>query len=136
MHQFNRRQVLAALPQVLAALAGSTALPSLAAPLAGSDYRALVCVFLYGGNDGNNMVVPMDTAGYAAYAKARGTAGAGGLTLAQSSLAPLNGAALGLRSHRSTARPSGCTPRSPRWPTSGTRGTSRCRPTSARSSDP
>ena len=89
MHQFNRRQVLAA-------LAGSTALPSLAAPLAGSDYRALVCVFLYGGNDGNNMVVPMDTAGYAAYAKARGTAGAGGLTLAQSSLAPLNGAALGL----------------------------------------
>ena len=24
------------------------------------DYRALVCVFLYGGNDGNNMVVPVD----------------------------------------------------------------------------
>ena len=22
------------------------------------DYRALVCLFLYGGNDGNNMVVP------------------------------------------------------------------------------
>ena len=26
----------------------------------GSDYRALVCVFLAGGNDGNNMVVPLE----------------------------------------------------------------------------
>ena len=25
-----------------------------------SDYRALVCVFLNGGNDGNNMIVPLD----------------------------------------------------------------------------
>lgn len=79
-----------------AALAGATALPSLAAPLIGSDYRALVCVFLYGGNDGNNMVVPTDPAGYAAYAKARGTPGTGGLTLAQSSLAQLNGGGVGL----------------------------------------
>ncbi|HMK73979.1 MAG TPA: DUF1501 domain-containing protein [Myxococcaceae bacterium] len=52
------------------------------------DYRALVCVFLFGGNDGNNLVVPVDTAGYAAYAAARGT-GTGGLALAQSSLLPL-----------------------------------------------
>jgi uncharacterized protein (DUF1501 family) len=36
----------------------------LAAP---SDYRALVCVFMNGGNDSNNMVVPMDTAGYNSY---------------------------------------------------------------------
>jgi uncharacterized protein (DUF1501 family) len=79
-----------------AALAGASTLPSLASPLLGSDYRALVCVFLYGGNDGNNMVVPMDTAGYAAYARARGTAGAGGLTLPQSALAPLNGGGVGL----------------------------------------
>ncbi len=88
----NRRHLLSH----AAALAGASALPSLAAPLIGSDYRALVCVFLYGGNDGNNMVIPMDTAGYAAYAKARGTAGAGGLTLPQSSLAPLNGGGVGL----------------------------------------
>lgn len=88
----NRRHLLSH----AAAFAGSAALPSLAAPLLGSDYRALVCVFLYGGNDGNNMVVPTDAAGYAAYAKARGTAGAGGLTLAQSSLAPLNGGGVGL----------------------------------------
>ncbi|RTL20171.1 MAG: DUF1501 domain-containing protein [Burkholderiales bacterium] len=79
-----------------AALAGASALPSLAAPLAGGDYRALVCVFLYGGNDGNNMVIPIDASGYAAYARARGTAGAGGLTLPQSSLAPLNGGGVGL----------------------------------------
>ena len=52
------------------------------------DYRALVCVFLFGGNDGNNMVVPVDAAGYSAYAAARGT-GAGGLALAQSALLPL-----------------------------------------------
>ena len=29
------------------------------------DYRALVCVFLFGGNDGNNTIVPFDNAGYA-----------------------------------------------------------------------
>jgi uncharacterized protein (DUF1501 family) len=92
MSHFNRRQILAA----LAGTAALPSLPALAAPLAGSDYRALVCVFLYGGNDGNNMVVPLDTAGYAAYAKARGTAGAGGLALQQSVLAPLGGSALGL----------------------------------------
>lgn len=32
-----------------------------------SDYKALVCIFLFGGNDGHNMLVPQDTAGYAAY---------------------------------------------------------------------
>jgi uncharacterized protein (DUF1501 family) len=52
------------------------------------DYRALVCVFLFGGNDGNNMVVPVDTTGYAAYATARGT-GTGGLALPQAQLLPL-----------------------------------------------
>ena len=36
-----------------------------------SDYRALVCVFLFGGNDGNNLVVPYDD--YASYQKVRGS---------------------------------------------------------------
>ncbi len=36
-----------------------------------NDYRALVCVFLYGGNDSHNMVVPLD-ARYPLYAAARG----------------------------------------------------------------
>jgi len=37
-----------------------------------NDYRALVCLFLYGGNDGNNMIIPRDTTGYNAYAASRG----------------------------------------------------------------
>jgi len=45
-------------------------LPALAE--SGGDYRALVCVFLFGGNDSNNMVVPMDDASYQAYTSIRG----------------------------------------------------------------
>ena len=30
----------------------------------GANYRALVCVFLFGGNDSNNTVIPMDDASY------------------------------------------------------------------------
>lgn len=41
-----------------------------AAPLAG-DYKALVCLFLYGGNDSNNLLVPRGP-DYPAYAAARG----------------------------------------------------------------
>lgn len=36
------------------------------------DYKALVCLFLNGGNDGNSVIVPVDTASYSAYASARG----------------------------------------------------------------
>lgn len=39
---------------------------------AGNDYKALVCVFLNGGNDSNNMVVPKYAEGYAQYTAARG----------------------------------------------------------------
>jgi uncharacterized protein (DUF1501 family) len=37
-----------------------------------TDYKALVCVFLLGGNDGNNMVVPMSQAEFDAYKAIRG----------------------------------------------------------------
>jgi uncharacterized protein (DUF1501 family) len=37
-----------------------------------TDYKALVCVFLFGGNDANNTLVPFDTAGYNNYATIRG----------------------------------------------------------------
>ncbi|MDP9051539.1 MAG: DUF1501 domain-containing protein [Acidobacteriota bacterium] len=37
-----------------------------------ADYKALVCVFLYGGNDSNNTLIPFDTAGYKNYATVRG----------------------------------------------------------------
>ncbi|MGH9559773.1 MAG: DUF1501 domain-containing protein, partial [Bryobacteraceae bacterium] len=39
----------------------------------GPNYRALVCVFLFGGNDSNNTVVPMDDASYKAYQSIRGS---------------------------------------------------------------
>ena len=48
------------------------------------DYQALVCIFLYGGNDTNNMVVPIDSAGYANYAQIRST-----IALPQAQLLPL-----------------------------------------------
>ena len=42
----------------------SFALPQAAAQ-AGPDYKALVCVFLYGGADSNDMIVPLDEIGRA-----------------------------------------------------------------------
>jgi uncharacterized protein (DUF1501 family) len=51
----------------------------LAAP---TDYRALVCVFLNGGNDSHNTIIPLDGA-YAGYFAARN---ADGLAIAQASL--------------------------------------------------
>jgi uncharacterized protein (DUF1501 family) len=54
------------------------------------DYRALVCIFLMGGNDGNNTIVPLhkdaSVSNYSAYSAARGTQG---LALAQSALLPI-----------------------------------------------
>jgi len=55
-----------------------------------SDYKALVCVFLFGGNDSNNMVIPYDTTGYNGYKSARG-----GLALAQGSLLPVTPPSIG-----------------------------------------
>ena len=55
------------------------------------NYRAMVAVFLFGGNDAWNMVAPTDSR-YADYAKQRGSS----IALAQSSLVPLTGTAFGL----------------------------------------
>jgi uncharacterized protein (DUF1501 family) len=52
------------------------------APLA--DYKAVVVITLDGGNDGNNTVVPLDTAQYDQYASLRG-----GLALSEGSLLPV-----------------------------------------------
>jgi uncharacterized protein (DUF1501 family) len=56
-------------------------LPALAQT--GADYRALVCVFLFGGNDSNNTIIPMDDVNYPAYQSIRGS-----LALPASSLTP------------------------------------------------
>jgi uncharacterized protein (DUF1501 family) len=45
-----------------------------------STYKALVCVFFFGGNDSNNMVVPIDSR-YAAYSALRGPVALGQATL-------------------------------------------------------
>jgi uncharacterized protein (DUF1501 family) len=80
---FSRRGFI----RVGAATVGSLALrpfgllPALAQ--SGPDYRALVCVFLYGGNDSNNTVIPMDDTNYKAYQSIRGS-----LALSGSSLTP------------------------------------------------
>jgi uncharacterized protein (DUF1501 family) len=48
-----------------------------------SDYKALVCIFMFGGNDSNNMVVPMDSR-YAQYLQSRSV-----LAIPESQLLPL-----------------------------------------------
>jgi uncharacterized protein (DUF1501 family) len=53
-----------------------------------SDYKALVCIFLFGGNDANNLLVPNDTTTYANYAKIRAN-----LALSQGSLVSIHDAA-------------------------------------------
>ncbi|HLK19026.1 MAG TPA: DUF1501 domain-containing protein [Bryobacteraceae bacterium] len=71
--------------RVGAATVGSLALrpfgllPGLAQ--SGGDYRALVCVFLFGGNDSNNTVIPMDDVNYKAYTSIRGSLGLSGSDL-------------------------------------------------------
>lgn len=48
-----------------------------------SDYKALVCIFMFGGNDSNNMVVPTDSR-YAQYLQSRSV-----LAIPESQLLPL-----------------------------------------------
>src|SRR4028119_232383 len=64
----------------------------------GGNYKALVCVFLSGGNDSNNTVIPNYDAGYAQYSAARA---AQGLAIPRANLLPIsppamNGDAYGL----------------------------------------
>src|SRR5262245_35704016 len=54
------------------------------------DYKALVCVFMFGGNDGHNLIVPLNSAQYSAYQSARGA-----LALPLSQLLRINDSALG-----------------------------------------
>src|ERR1044072_2856898 len=53
-----------------------------------SDYRALVCVFLNGGNDGNTVTVPLDQTSFNDSSPVRG--GAAGLALWQVSRLRVN----------------------------------------------
>src|SRR5271157_5605765 len=70
---FSRRQFV----RVGTAAVGSLALRPLgllpALAQSGPNYRALVCVFLFGGNDSNNTIIPMDDTNYKAYTSIRGS---------------------------------------------------------------
>lgn len=54
------------------ALTGAAVVPNVAMAQGVSDYRAMVCIFLAGGNDGHNLLVPTDVAPYSAYRAIRG----------------------------------------------------------------
>jgi uncharacterized protein (DUF1501 family) len=67
-----------------AALGRLNMIHAMAAPPAASGYQALVCIFLFGGNDSNNLLIPNDPAGYLNYATIRSN-----LALPQNSLLPI-----------------------------------------------
>jgi uncharacterized protein (DUF1501 family) len=72
----NRREFLRLGGRAVAGLGAAGALGQLGginalAQTATSGYKALVCVFLFGGSDANDMLIPTDDAGYAAYSGVR-----------------------------------------------------------------
>ncbi|KQV99765.1 DUF1501 domain-containing protein [Rhizobacter sp. Root1221] len=91
----NRRQWLTRSSAGLAGALGTGSLANLmmasAASAQSSDYKALVCIFLYGGNDGLNTIVPTDTARHNQYKAVRS-----GLHLPVANLVPLTGVSYGL----------------------------------------
>lgn len=83
---FKRRSVLLGLGGGLM-LGQLPLLPRLAHA---ADYKALVCVFMFGGNDGNNTVIPLDATNYGTYIKVRGDSLNGsGLGIDSSQVVPL-----------------------------------------------
>jgi len=56
-----------------------------------SDYKALVCIFMFGGNDANNLLIPTDTPTYTTYKTIRQN-----LAISQASLVQLGSTNFGL----------------------------------------
>lgn len=99
----NRRRWMQRSGATLAGALGATSLSALMPATAHAQvggYKALVCLFLYGGNDGFNMVVPRDTTRHGLYAGVRGTR----LTLPRDSLMAM-GADYGLHPAMSALAP-------------------------------
>ncbi|MBX7207488.1 MAG: DUF1501 domain-containing protein [Verrucomicrobiaceae bacterium] len=73
MNTFSRRQILKGISSatVLSQLRMMNSIAQ-AATTTASDYKALVCILLAGGNDGHNTVVPLTQADYNSYKIARG----------------------------------------------------------------
>jgi uncharacterized protein (DUF1501 family) len=88
---FLRRSAQLALSGTALPFALNLAAIGEAAAFEASDYKALVCVFFYGGNDYANTVVAYDDPSYNQYSTIRGGSagqGAGGIALAKAALAP------------------------------------------------
>jgi uncharacterized protein (DUF1501 family) len=83
--EFLRRSAAVSLAGIASPWALSlAAMGEAAAATSVSDYKALVCVFLYGGNDYGNTLVPYDSSNYAAYQAIRT-----GIALDHATLLPL-----------------------------------------------
>ncbi len=101
----SRRQLLQGGGALMAGALGATTLGHLALGSRNAyaaDYKALVCVFLLGGCDGMNVIVPTDTTRYNQYAGVRGGAG---LALPKSSLVSLSGSSYGLHPSLAALKP-------------------------------
>lgn len=93
---FLKRSACALSMTALATQARHFGLMSAMAQTPPSDYRALVCILLNGGNDGNNLVVPNHSdatiSNYAVYSASRSTQG---LAISQGQLLPITVPRLG-----------------------------------------
>jgi len=87
--QFLRTASMASMAGLYASpfLLELNSLAAMAQSAAPSDYRALVCVFLQGGNDGHGTVIATDPNSFAAFTQAR--SGAPGLAYPLSSVLPI-----------------------------------------------
>jgi uncharacterized protein (DUF1501 family) len=87
--QFLRTASMASMAGISASpfLLGLNSLAAMAQSSGASDYRALVCVFLQGGNDGHGTVIATDPDSFAAFTQAR--SGAPGLAYPLGDLLPI-----------------------------------------------
>lgn len=87
--EFLRRASQLSLAGVATPWALNLAAMAQAAAQTASDYKALICVFLYGGNDHGNTLVPYDSGSHAAYAAIRGALATPRSALAATALNPV-----------------------------------------------
>lgn len=85
---FLQRSALFGMAGVAAPFVTSLGAIGEAAAATASDYKALVCIFLLGGNDHYNTLVPYDPTSHALYAKPRGSLALGRDALAATALVP------------------------------------------------
>lgn len=105
MHS-NRRHFLRLASGAFVSAAGFTRfglMNALAQPA--SNYKALVCVFLFGGNDSHNMIVPQSPADFAAYKNIRGNLALPDVSAQLLPVSALNGTPYALSSGLSAIHP-------------------------------